>query len=303
MLSILIVNWNTRELLSACLESIYKQHDATQFEIILVDNASTDGSVEMVQESFPDVRLLANDENVGFARANNQAIKISRGDYLLLLNPDTEVRAGALDTLVRFLDENPQAGTAGSRLVNPDGSLQMSCTPSPTLSRELWRLFHLDRFKPYGIYDMRSWCLEKPRRVDILQGASLVIRREVFEQVGLLDEDFFVFSEEVDLCHRIQQAGWELYWVPQSQVVHYGGQSTNQVPEKMFLELYRGKVLFFRKHRGWWITLLYKVILLFAALARLAVTPLAWLEKQPKRRQLFILSRRYKRLLGALSTM
>jgi GT2 family glycosyltransferase len=303
MFSIIIVNWNTRELLSACLKSIDKHRGENEFEVILVDNASSDGSVEMVRECFPDVRLLVNDENVGFARANNRAIQNSRGAYLLLLNPDTEIKKGALDLLVRFMDENPQAGAAGSRLINPDGSLQMSCNPTPTLARELWRLFHLDRIKHYGIYDMRSWCLEKPRRVDILQGASLIIRREVLEQVGLLDDDYFVFSEEVDLCHRIQQSGWELYWVPQSQVIHYGGQSTKQIPEKMFLELYRGKILFFRKHHGWCTTLLYKIVLLFAALTRLALTPLAWLEKQPKRRKLFILSQRYKRLLGALSTM
>jgi len=302
-LSIIIVNWNTNNQLTQCLASIFHNTPSDEFEILLVDNASTDGSVDMVRERFQQVQLIENNENLGFAKANNQAIQQSNGHYVILLNPDTEIKPGALETLVRFMDEEPQAGAAGPKLLNPDGTLQTSCYPSPTLPREIWRLFHLDKIKPYGIYEMSRWDMEKPRQVDVLQGACLILRREVLDQVGLLDEDYFVYSEEVDLCYRLKKAGWQLYWVPGAKVVHYGGQSTNQVAEEMFLQLYRGKILFFRKHYGRLSANLYKFVLLLATLTRLALTPLARLEKQPRRRQHLVLAGHYHRLLDALPGM
>ena len=302
-LSIIIVSWNTRNLLARCLSSLYRHFPSSEFEVFVIDNASKDGSASMVLERFPQVQLIENDENVGYAKANNQAIHQSSSRYVLLLNPDTEIKSGAFETLVRYMDEHPQTGAAGAKLLNPDGTLQVSCYPAPTLSRELWRLFHLDRIKPYGIYEMRGWDLNKPRQVDCLQGACLIIRREVLDQVGLLDEDYFIYSEEVDLCYRMKKAGWQLYWVPSAKVVHFGGQSTNQVAEDMFLQLYRGKILFFRKHYGLLAAYIYKLVLLVSTLARLALTPLARLEKQPRRRQHLILARQYHRLLTALPGM
>ncbi|MFQ5596281.1 MAG: glycosyltransferase family 2 protein [Anaerolineae bacterium] len=303
-LSLIIVNWNTRDLLAQCLESIWQNvstFERSNVETFVVDNASTDGSAQMVRERFPWVRLIENAENVGFARANNQAIRASSGRYVLLLNPDTEVRPSALERLVRFMEATPQAGGGGPRLLNPDGSLQPSCHPAPTLTRELWRLFHLDALRPYALYPMAGWDPETPRPVEVIQGACLLLRRAALEQIGLLDEGYFIYSEEVDLCYRLRRAGWRLYWLPAARVVHYGGQSTQQVAAEMFLRLYRGKLLYFRKNHGRLAAQLYKLILLAAALARLALAPLAWLERSPRRRRHLALAGRYGRLLRALA--
>lgn len=299
-LSIIIVNWNTRDLLAQCLASVYAYPPEGEFEVFVVDNASTDDSTQMMRGWFPQVRMIENSENVGFARANNQAIQESTGCYVLLLNPDTEVQPGALKTLMRFMDAHPQAGAAGARLLNPDGTLQTSCYPAPSLSREFWRLFHLDVLYPYALYPMKRWLLESHREVDIVQGACMILRREALDQVGLLDEDYFIYSEEVDFCHRLRQRDWKVYWVPQAVVVHYGSQSTRQMAAAMFLRLYQGKVLYFRKHYGWLAAQLYKLILLAAALARLLLGPLAWLEHPPQRQRYLALAGHYRRLIRAL---
>lgn len=306
VLSIIIVNWNTRELLAKCLKSVSDEVqalDPLRVETLVVDNASTDSSAQMVQEQFPWVQLIENQTNVGFAHANNQAIRQSSGRYVLLLNPDTEVKPGALETLVHFMEAHPPAGAAGARLLNPDGSLQPSCYPAPTLSGEFWLLFHLDVLWPYGTYRMADWDLDEHRAVDVIQGACLILRQKALDQIGLLDEGYFIYSEEVDFCHRLQKADWRLYWVPQAQVVHYGGQSTQQVAAEMFLQLYRGKILYFRKHHGRLAAQAYKLILLAATLTRLLITPLAWLERPPQRQQHLTLASNYRRLLLALPGM
>jgi hypothetical protein len=254
----------------------------------------------MVRANFPWVRLIENPKNVGFARANNQAAERSTGEYVLLLNPDTVIKPGALLRLIHFMEANPYAGAAGARLLNDDDSLQTSCYPAPTLSREMWRLFHLDAIWPYGSYDMTGWPLDKPRPVDSLLGACIVARRNVLENVGLFDEEYFMFSEEVDLCHRIRRAGWSLYWVPQAEVIHYGGQSTRQVATAMFLHLYQGKLLYFRKNRGWLAAQIYKLILLAASVTRLALNPLARIIRPDQRLHYVALANHYWRLVLAL---
>ncbi|MBN1217560.1 MAG: glycosyltransferase family 2 protein [Anaerolineae bacterium] len=302
-LSIIIVNWNTRDLLAQCLASVLADIQASphlQVETLVVDNASTDDSVRMLQEQFPWVQLIENKKNAGFASANNQAICHSTGRYVLLLNPDTTVKPGTLTILHRFMDTHPQVGAIGARLLNPDGTLQTSCYPTPTLSRELWRLFHLDVVRPYGVYRMNDWDLAIPHQVQVIQGAALMLRRKALNQVGLLDDKYFMYTEEVDLCHRIQTAGWLLYWVPQAQVVHYGGQSTQQIAAEMFLCLYQSKLIFIRKHYGRLSGLVYKFILTAATLARLLLAPLAWLEQNPKRQQHLTTAGHYCRLLVAL---
>ena len=273
-LSIVIVNWNTRDLLVQCLHSIQHDRLAQQrltLEVIVVDNGSGDGSVQVVRRQFPEVRVMENLKNAGFARANNQAIAASRGRYILLLNSDTRVIRGALSSLLEFMEDHPDAGGAGARVLNPDGTLQVSCFPFPTLSREFWYLLHLDLVWPYAEYRMARWEQDTARFVDVLLGACLMLRRESLGQVGSLDEDFFMYSEEVDLCYRLHKAGWRLYWVPEAEVVHYGGQSTKQAAEEMFLQLYRSKVMFFRKHYGNRWANLYKAILFISSLPRVAL--------------------------------
>lgn len=296
-LSIVIVSWNTADILAQCLESVFAHAPDAPFEVWVVDNASTDGSPAMVQQRFPQVKLLQNETNPGFATANNQAMRQCTGEYVLLLNPDTIVYAGALPTLVQFLDDNPQAGACGARLLNADGSLQLSCYPTPTLGRELLRMFHLDgRVR----YHMDSWDTNTARPVEALLGACILARRHILEAIGLMDESYFMFSEEIDLCYRISQAGWAIFWVPQAQIVHLGGQSTRQVKTEMFLRLYEGKLRYMRKHYGWVTAVLYKLLLLLASLARLLIAPIAWLERPPKRDDHLALAGRYWQLVKAL---
>lgn len=298
-LSILIVNWNTRELLAGCLHSVYADVGDLALEVVVVDNASRDGSAEMVREQFPQVRLIANHENVGFARANNQAVRESAGRYVVLLNSDTEVRPGAWAALVDFMDAHPEAGAAGPYLLNADGSLQPSCHPVLTSGREFWRLLFLDRIAPRAMYRMERWDTRQPRQVEVIKGACLVLRRTALDQVGLLDERYFMYTEEMDLCYRISQAGWLLYWVPQARVVHYGGASTCQMAEAMLLELYRSKVQFQRKFWGDGRARWFKALLYLAYGPRWLVASLArmWDASLASRAQT------YRHLLARLSTM
>jgi N-acetylglucosaminyl-diphospho-decaprenol L-rhamnosyltransferase len=257
-LSVVIVNWNARELLARCLTSIEAHLPEVPYEVWVVDNASQDGSAAMVREQFPGVRLLENEENVGFAAANNLAIRESRAypepgrrsRYTLLLNPDTEVRPRALQALVAFMEAHPQAGAVGARLLNPDGSLQPSCHPMLTPGREFWRLMFLERIWPRASYPMHRWDTGTPRQVEVIKGACLTLRGKALDQVGLLDAGYFMYTEEVDLCYRLAQAGWELWWVPEAEVVHHEAASTRQAAEAMYVELYRSKVRFYRKYGG-----------------------------------------------------
>ncbi len=302
--SIIIVSWNTRNLLKICLDAVFAYPPAGEFDVWVVDNGSSDGTLAMLRQDFPQVKLIENQANIGFARANNQAIQQSSGRYVLLLNPDTEVNPDALQQLVQFLNDHPPVGAVGPRTLNPDGSLQPSAYPAPTLAREFWRLFHLDVIRPYGVYRQAGWDVRTPRRVDSLLGACLLIRRQALLQVGtLLDEQYFMYSEEIDLCYRLACAGWLLYWLPQAQIVHFGGQSTRLVAAEMFLRLYQGKLLYFRKHYGKFGAILYKLILLLAAVSRLLVSPLAWAKAPPARRRHLELAGRYWQLVKSLPAM
>ena len=303
VISILIVSWNTRELLRDCLRSIQQTIPQELHQTIVVDNASSDGSAEMVARDFPWVELLRNDENLGFGRANNQAFAHARGEALLLLNPDTILHPQAVTRLVDLLKQQPRAGAAGPRILNPDGTLQVSIYPSPTLLRETWRLFHLDRLLPLSQYSRRKLAARQPTPVDVLMGACMLIRRDIIDQIGLFDEQFFVYSEEVDLCRRIQQAGWQLVWLPDAEVTHFGGQSTRQVADAMFLELYRNKVKFFRKHGSSLSTPVYKGSLYLAAVVRLLGGRLFGATKTGSKNGWSEISRQYGLLIQALPGM
>jgi len=252
MLSVIVVSWNTRELLAQCLQSVYDTAGELQVEVIVVDNASSDGSVEMVRRDFPQVQIIANAENVGFVRANNQAIERCRGRYVLLLNSDTQALPGSLDKTVRFMDEHPRAGIAGVRLLNPDGTFQASHTPFPTLWREFLILSGLGRWLIQPTFPSCGPQVEKGAQAikGYVEGAYLIARREVVEQVGGLDERIFMYAEDVDWCYRFHQAGWEVWYLPQAPIIHYGGQSSKRRRGRMEAELYRSRVYFFRKHYG-----------------------------------------------------
>jgi GT2 family glycosyltransferase len=275
-LSVAIASWNVRSALRDCLLSVEDELarlGAGRVEVVVVDNASSDGSPAMVAVEFPWVSLIRNSSNAGFARATNQGIAASSASLILLLNPDTVILPGALASMLRFMQGHPEAGAAGACLVNSDGSLQTSAYPTPGLLREFWRMFHLDRLWRLSSYPLGTWSVE-PRRVDVAQGACLLLRRQALEEVGALDEDFFMYTEEVDLCHRLGRAGWTVNWLPGAKVVHLGGQSTKQLREDMFLRLYESKVRFFRKHQGRLAAAAYKFLLALASLPRVLLGPL-----------------------------
>ncbi len=299
-LSIIIVSWNTCDLLQACLESVYRNAPDCLFEVLVVDNASKDGSLEMVRGRFPRVVVLSNTRNLGFASANNQAIAISSGRYILLLNSDTVVMPGALEKLIEFFEQHPRAGAAGGHLLNPDGSLQYSCSPSPTLRSEARRLLRMPGVRTDGYYPMETWDLHKYHEVDVLLGACLMLRKEVLNTVGVLDETYFMYSEEVDLCRRVQLAGWKLFWVPNAFVLHHGGQSTGQIADKMFLQLYKSKLHFIRKHYGSLHGFLYKILLGVVSLSRISLGAVVWFESAERRKTHLSLVKSYRNLLFSL---
>ncbi len=303
--SVVVVSWNTRDLLRNCLLTVDSEArllDGGELEIFVVDNRSTDGTIEMVKRSFPSLTLIANTENAGFAAANNQALTRCKGEYVLLLNPDTELKTGALSRMVQFLKSRLYVGAVGPLLISPDGSMQESCYPRPTLLRELWRLLRLDRVHRLAVYPMSEWTLDRPREVETVQGACILIKRSVLEEIGLLDQDFFIYTEEIDLCRRIISAGWRIYWLPVATVVHYGGQSTRQATNEMFIELYRSKLQYFRKHYGWLGGFLYKLILLICIVPRLVLPPLAWAVAYHREKMLSIM-RLYRLLLFELRSL
>lgn len=261
-LSVVIVSYNVRELLARCLESVqgskFKVQSSTieprtlNLELFVVDNASRDGSATLVRERFPAVHLIENTENRGFAAANNQAFARTRGRYVLMLNPDTEVRAGALVTLVAFMDAHPRAGACGGKLVYGDGSFQHSAFMFPSLVQIFLDFFPLNwrltESRWNGRYPRTWYRRGVPFQVDHPLGAAFLVRREAAEQVGWLDEQFFIYCEEIDWAMRIKRAGWEIWCVPQAEIVHHEAQSTRQFRETMFVELWRARWRLFRKH-------------------------------------------------------
>jgi GT2 family glycosyltransferase len=272
VLSIIIVNFNAEKLILRCLQAVYETAGPLECEVIVVDNASTDQSVQAVQQNYPQVKLIRNQENVGFAKANNQAAGVARGRYLLLLNSDAFVHAGTISTLVKYMVSNPDTGAASCRLVYEDGSLQRSCYSFPTPFTELWQTLWLDRLFPrspiFGKFRMTYWNYDTHRDVDWVMGAVIILRREVVEQEGLFDEEYFMYSEEMDLCYRLKQAGWKVSFVPEATATHLWGGTSRQNKELAFIRLYKSRVLFFRKHYGPIMTVFYKLVLYLGSLVR-----------------------------------
>jgi GT2 family glycosyltransferase len=248
-LSIIIVNWNTKEYLLPCLESIFKKDNRISLEIIVVDNGSQDGSGKEVKKKFPFIHVIENKKNLGFAKAVNQGLEKASGRYFLLLNPDTQVRHGAIERLVSFMESHPEAGVAGGQLFNADGSRQNSIANFPSLATEFFNKSLLRWLFPKRFPGKEREYLE-PIEVDSVIGACMGVRREAMDQVGLLDEDYFVFLEETDWCYRMKRAGWRIYHVPQVEVYHFQGRSAEAERKKARVEYYRSRYHFFKKNRG-----------------------------------------------------
>ncbi|MBW8039174.1 MAG: glycosyltransferase family 2 protein [Planctomycetes bacterium] len=253
MLSIVIVNYNAGEFLKACIESVYKETKDVSFDIWVVENNSFDNSIKTIKNCFPDVHIIENTRNVGFAKANNMAISKTSADYILMLNPDTLIKRNAIGKTVKFMEENPKIGIAGCKVLNEDGTLQLACRRSiPTPKIAFWRLtglsFLFPKSEAMARYNLTYLDPDKPHEVDAVSGAFLMIRKEVIDDIGVLDENFFMYGEELDWCFRATKAGWLVMYYPSAKIIHYKGGCSKFNSRKATLEFYRAMYLFHKKH-------------------------------------------------------
>ncbi|MFQ3549572.1 MAG: glycosyltransferase family 2 protein [Armatimonadota bacterium] len=269
-LSIAIVNWNTKELLDNCLASILKSTNNIDYEIIVVDNASTDDSIKMLNEKYSSkIKIIQNNNNVGFAYANNQAFEMSFGEYFLLLNSDTICKENSLSILCNFLDSNVNAGAAGPLTLNEDETLQYSWAKFPKIITEFKGIIDRSIITYDGIITQPKQLKDiGPFQADWIGGACLLVKRQVIEQIGLMDTNLFMYSEETDWCYRMRKVGWEIWVVPDSEIIHLGGRSSAQVPIQTMQRLADSKIKFFRKHYGLFSALLLRYLLTIKALLK-----------------------------------
>ncbi len=249
-LSIVIVSYNTRDMLRDCLNALPAGCEGLTVEVFVVDNNSPDGSIEMVQREFPDVLCIANRDNAGFTKANNQALKLAQGEIVVILNPDTETEPRSMTTLVNFLREHPDTGAVGPKLLNTDGSLQHNGRRFPTPYREFlghsgianWNRAKFDNEMEYGREDF-----DVLAEVDQVSGACMMVTKRVMDEVGMLSEDFYMYYEEVEWCWRIRQAGYKVYYVPESRVVHHWMGSVRQVSHAMTARMFKSALTYYKK--------------------------------------------------------
>lgn len=253
-ITIVIVNWNTCKILKDCLDSIYPETNNLLFEIIVIDNASSDDSVEVIKRDYPQVILIENSHNRGFAAANNQGLDIAKGRYVLLLNSDTIVLDEALERVISFADSHQNAAVIGCRVLNPDMSLQNTCFMFPSVlnmflsATYLYKIFARNKF--FGREQMTWWDRDDIREVDVVTGCFMLVRQKAIECIGGMDETFFMYAEETDWCYRFQKAGWQILFTPDSKIIHLGGQSTQKVRINMLIQLRVSILQFIKKNKG-----------------------------------------------------
>ncbi len=263
-ISVVVVSWNTKQLLKDCISSLMVELGSLglESEIFVIDNDSKDGSGEMIANEFPSVNLIQNTENVGFGRACNQGIEKSLGEYVFLLNPDTVVLPGSIAQLLEFADQHPKLGIVAPQLLNTDGTVQRSCRAFPSISGMFYELSGLSRIFPnvkrFREYKMLDFDHKHLMQVDQPEGAGLLIPKRVLDEVGTFDENFFMLFEEVDLCFRIKKAGWEIWFNPDSKITHHYGQSIKKVKAKMIIHSHKGMYYYWSKHHNNWYYQLFK---------------------------------------------
>ena len=249
-LSIIIVNYNTKDLLKNCIDSITASSPKFAYEIIVIDNASFDGSREVIN-SYPDIKKIFNRDNAGFACANNIGIETAGGEYVLLLNSDTVVLPGVIDKMVEYMDKNSDAGILGPKLIGKNGeTIQMSWAFQPTIIREaIQRIFSSYNMEKYSfIKSIVELLQKKTRKVEVILGASMLVRKKVFENIGLLDEKYFLYLEETDFCQRAREYGWNIVFYPEAKVIHLLGQSVSKMKNESQIEYRKSQVYYYQKH-------------------------------------------------------
>lgn len=286
--SVVIVSWNARDYLKMCLQSIARASSGLAVEVIVVDNASSDGSPEMVEKEFPRVRLIQTGANLGFAGGNNKGIEHATGKYVFLINSDVEVGEDTFGKLVGYLDENPDIGLLGPKILSADGGIQRSSMGFPTVENSLYRAIALDRLFPnsrrFGSQLMTFWDHNSTRDVDVVNGCFWAARVDAIKQVGVLDDRFFMYGEDVDWCRRFHQQGWRVVFYPSAEVIHYGAGSSSNAPQRFYVQLYRSKLMMFQKHSSPVEATLYRMILLFHQTIRMSAFSVLWIGKPSQRK-------------------
>ncbi|UCD06691.1 MAG: glycosyltransferase [candidate division WOR-3 bacterium] len=272
-LSIVIVNYNVKAFLEQCLIAVDRARGDLDIEIFVVDNASVDGSQAMVRKRFPDVNLIENTANIGFSTANNQAIKAAKGEYILILNPDTLIQEDTLVVLKKYLDEHQDVGAVGCKLLNPDGSFQIASRRSfPTPWVAFCRIVGLSRAFPrsrlFGQYNVTYLDPDTEAEVDVLSGSLMMLRNSVLDRVGYFDEDYFMYGEDIDLSYRIKKAGWKIIYTPLTNVIHYKGESSKKSEFSIIARFYSTMLIFVGKHFEGRYSFLLRVLLKAGIYAR-----------------------------------
>ena len=288
-LSIIIVSWNTREILRTCLQTVHDNSTNLNIEVFVVDNNSSDHSADMVARDFPSCTLIRNETNRGFGPANNQALKLSRAPFVLLLNADTEVLPNTLNNALQWMRNHPAVAVMGCKVRNPDRSLQPTCFRNPDLRSLALNTTGLHRLpwpRCLGRHDMRHWNRNDTRHVDVVTGCFMLVRQTAIDQVGQFDEQFFFYAEEADWCLRFRNAGWHVCFAPVGEIIHLGGASTLQIGERRALLLGSALIRLIRKHRGMPAAIIaWLLVLGFIASRAVAWTTYAFFKRTPSAKQ------------------
>jgi GT2 family glycosyltransferase len=300
-LSISIVNTNNRDLLNNCLQTIYNTTLKTTFEVIVIDNASTDSSVDMVIKEFPGVVIICNDRREGYGFSHNRGIETAKGELVLIFNEDMIVLPGALDTMVETMQRDPVVGVLGCKLLNEDMSLQHSCFNFPSIAQEVFETFVPKNFilaQSKKRAKMYHWSHDEERDVDIVMGSCMLIPSRVLKEVGGFDTRFFVYSEEFDLCKRIKKAGYRVIFTPKAQIIHLGGQTSKSMSVKMYLIMMQSKIKYFNKHHGVFASTSVRALTGIGAAIRVVGWVIMWLINNDKRTTSRTMLSRYIAVLG-----
>jgi N-acetylglucosaminyl-diphospho-decaprenol L-rhamnosyltransferase len=278
-MSIVLVGWNNKAYLEPCLDSLYNGNLKSSFDVVVVDNGSTDGSQEMLHANYPEVMIIQNEKNEGLGKASNQGIVATKGKYVLLLNNDTIVNGPSFDLMVNYLDNHPKVGAVGGKLLNEDGSTQACYNKFSSLSEEFLIATRLGELFSRGYPAIME--AEDIKSVDWIGSACLLIRRSALDQVGLLDEEYFIYGDEADIQYRLKKAGWEIVFLPQATTIHFGGRSMTRWPRRK--RVYRGKMLFYKKNYG--IVRLFLLRLMLAILSVFKILVWGFLYLIPNKRE------------------
>ena len=273
--SIIIASWNAKVHIDRCLHSIFSSPISPSLEVIVVDNNSSDGSVDLIETKYPQVMLVKNTSNLGFGKANNIGIRLSKGKFLCLINSDVEVLPGSIEKMIAYLNNNPSIGMLGPKIVGPTGTVQRSCMGFPTLANVFYHAVCLDSLFPYskrfGRQLMTYWKHDRISDVDIINGCFWVVRREALETVGLLDEQFFMYGEDMDWCKRFWKAGWRVTFFSEAKAIHYGGASSSNSPIRFYLEMHRANLAYWKKHHGPVSQVFYRSLLVIRHIIRIII--------------------------------